>query len=72
VRDFGTVLVGIYMLLDASANALAIEQSFSDELQKVIVVSQQDQQDQQDRGDQQDRQDGQHRQDQPTDQPTPR
>jgi hypothetical protein len=46
VRDVGTVLVGIYMLLDASANALAIEQSFSDKPEKVIVVNHQDRQEQ--------------------------
>jgi hypothetical protein len=63
------------MLLEATANTLAIEQYVSDEPQKVIVVPQQngqDPQDQQDQQDQQGGQDHQDRQEQSTDKPTPR
>jgi hypothetical protein len=75
VRDFATVLFGIFMLLEATANTLAIEQYVSDEPQKVIVVPQQNGQDPQDQPDQQDQQGGQDhqdRQEQSTDKPTPR
>ncbi len=79
VRDFGTVMVGLCMMLEATANTLAIERYFSDEPQKVIVIDHQDRQDQQDGRKQSERQDqnGQradhHPTDhQPADQPTPR
>ena len=76
VRDFGTVLFGIFMVLEAGANVLAIDQYFADEPQRVIVIHEdrQDQQDGQDGHKQREQQD-QNRQradQQPTDQPTPR
>jgi hypothetical protein len=37
-KDFGAALVGIFMLLEATANVLSIEQYFSDEPQQVVVI----------------------------------
>ncbi len=83
-RDIFTVLLGIYMLIDTSANVLAIGQHLSDEPQGVVVVDEHDRHEL----DRQDQQNGQDQQgpDQPappdkptrtvrptpTDQPTPR
>lgn len=58
------------MALEGTANALAIEQYFSDEPQRVTVIDHQDRHEQ--ATDHEEWQDGQRRQDQPTDQPTPR
>jgi hypothetical protein len=59
MRDFGAVVVGIFMGLEATANVLAIEEYFSDEPQEAVVINQHDR-----HGlDQQDQQNGE---DQPT------
>jgi hypothetical protein len=80
-RDLAATLVAIFMTLEGAANVLAIEQYFSDEPQKVIVIGHEDQQkghkqhhrqdqnDQQDEHKQHDRQD---QNDQRSDHQTPR
>jgi hypothetical protein len=72
VRDFGAVMIGLFMGLEATANTLAIEQYFSAEPQKVIVIDHQAQQDRKDRQSGEDQHNGQEHPAHPTDQPTPR
>jgi hypothetical protein len=71
MRDFGALVVGIFMGLEATANVLAIEQYFSDEPQEVVVIDHQDRQDGHEQDQRRD-QNGQRADHQPTDQPTPR
>jgi hypothetical protein len=75
------ICLGIFMALEAGANALQIEQFFSDKPQEVVVIDQQDQHGRKDLRDRQDQQDKHSQDDQqgrhdkhghPTQHPTPR